>query len=118
MAAAWAAIGAARNGAAAAIAKRQTIAFGLGDPRWMARILDETWQQLPTLEGPYEFGRNEAGVTMYGVVRGPEYVRALRQVAEALGVRILDHIPALELLLHTDGTVAGARGVLRQLHEE
>ena len=151
MAAAWAAIGAARDGAsvvlvdkgyvgtsgvtatavpghwfvppdahkrAAAIAERQAIAFGLGDPRWMARILDETWQQLPTLEGHYEFGRNEAGVTMYGAVRGPEYMRALRRVAESLGVRILDHSPALELLLHTDGAVAGARGVRRQLHQE
>lgn len=53
----------------------------------------------------------------YGALRGPEYLRALRQVAEARGVRILDQSPALELLLHGDGSVAGARGIRRQLQE-
>jgi succinate dehydrogenase/fumarate reductase flavoprotein subunit len=151
MAAAWAAIGAAREGAsvvlvdkgyvgtsgvtatagpghwfvppdpaqrAAAIAQRQAIAFGLADPRWMARILDETWRQLPKIEGYYEFGINDEGVKLYGAVRGPEYMRALRQLAEALGVQILDQSPALELLLHSDGSVAGARGVHRQKNRE
>jgi succinate dehydrogenase/fumarate reductase flavoprotein subunit len=149
MAAAWAAIGAARAGAsvvlvdkgyvgtsgvtatagpghwfvapagrARAIAERQAIAFGLGDPSWMARILEQTWQLLPTLERYYEFGINERGVKMYGAVRGPEYMRALRHQAEALSVRIFDQSPALELLRHADGSVAGARGVRRQKGEE
>jgi succinate dehydrogenase/fumarate reductase flavoprotein subunit len=150
MAAAWAAIGAAREGAevvlvdkgyvgtsgvtatagpghwfippdpdkrAAAIATREKIAFGLGDTRWMGRIIDEAYRQLPTLAGHYTFGVNDAGVTLYGAVRGPEYMRALRQLAESLGVRILDQSPALELLLHADGSVAGARGVRRQKNE-
>jgi succinate dehydrogenase/fumarate reductase flavoprotein subunit len=103
---------------AAAIAQRQAVAFGLADPRWMARTMDETWRQLPTLEGHYEFGTNEAGVKLYGAVRGPEYMRALRRLAEGLGVRILDHSPALELLLHCDGSVAGARGLHRQRNAE
>ncbi|MDB4974199.1 MAG: oxidoreductase [Myxococcaceae bacterium] len=98
----------------AAIAQREAIAFGLGDARWMARILDQTFRQLPTLEGYYKFGINDDGVKMYGPVRGPEYMRALRQVAESLGVRIVDQSPALELLLHGDGSVAGARGIQRQ----
>lgn len=151
MAAAWAAISAARAGAtvvivdkgyvgtsgvtavagpghwfvppdperrAAAISQREAIAFGLADTRWMARVLDETYRQLPTLEGHYEFGINDAGIKMYGAVRGPEYMRALRQLAESLGVRILDQSPAIELLLHADGSVAGARGVRRQKGEE
>lgn len=147
MAACWAAIAAARDGAAvalfdkgyvgasgvtatagpghwfvppdpekraAAIAQREAIAYGLGDARWMARILDQTFRQLPTLEGYYKFGINDAGVKLYGPVRGPEYMRALRQLAESLGVRIFDQSPALELLLHADGSVAGVRGIQRQ----
>jgi succinate dehydrogenase/fumarate reductase flavoprotein subunit len=150
MAAAWAAVSAARAGAAvvmvdkgyvgtsgvtatagpghwfvppdpgqraAAIAQREAIAFGLADTRWMARVLEETYRQLPTLEGRYEFSVNEAGVKMYGAVRGPEYMRALRRLAESLGVRILDQSPAIELLLHADGSVAGARGIRRQKAE-
>ncbi len=112
MAAAWAAIGAARDGASVvlvdkgyvgtsgvtatagpghwfvapadrprAIAERQAIAFGLGDPDWMARILEQTWRELPALERHYRFGVNEQGVKLYGAVRGPEYMRALRAVA-------------------------------------
>jgi succinate dehydrogenase/fumarate reductase flavoprotein subunit len=103
---------------AAAISQREAIAFGLADTRWMARVLDETYRQLPTLEGHYKFSINDAGIKMYGAVRGPEYMRALRQLAESLGVRILDQSPAIELLLHSDGSVAGARGVRRQKGEE
>lgn len=44
-------------------------------------------------------------------------MRALRQKVQSLGVRILDHSPALELLRHTDGSVAGAQGYRRQAGE-
>jgi succinate dehydrogenase/fumarate reductase flavoprotein subunit len=151
MAAAWAAIAAARAGAsvilvdkgyvgtsgvtatagpnhwfvppnaekrASAIAGRQAIASGLGDPEWMARIIDQTWRLLPGLEGYYKFNPNDAGIKPYGAVRGPEYMRALRQLAEALGVRILDQSPALELLRHKDGAIAGAQGIRRQTGED
>ena len=149
MAAAWAAISAARSGAsvalldkgyvgtsgvtatagpghwfvapadrARAIAERQAIAFGLADPEWMERILEQTWRELPGLERHYTFGVNDLGVKMYGAVRGPEYMRALRAVALEHGVQILDHSPALELLLYDDGSVAGARGVRRQKGQE
>ena len=150
MAAAWAAIGAAREGAsvtlvdkgyvgtsgvtatagpghwfvppdaekrAAAIAQREAIAFGLGETDWMARIIDQTYRTLPTLAPFYKFCLNDAGQTVYGAVRGPEYMRALRQMTESLGVRILDHSPALELLRHADGAVAGAQGYRRQAGE-
>ena len=151
MAAAWAAIGAAREGAAvtlvdkgylgtsgvtatagpnhwfippdagkrgSAIAQRQAIACGLAEPEWMERIIDETWRQLPTLERFYKFGVNDSGVKMYGAVRGPEYMRALRQMVESLGVRILDQSPALGLLRRKDGSIAGAQGVRRQTGED
>ncbi|MDX2270349.1 MAG: FAD-binding protein [Cyanobacteriota bacterium] len=87
---------------------------GLADPGWMARVLDTTWRILPTLASYYPFPVDDQGITQYRALRGPEYLRALRQMAEDLGVRILDHSPALELLLHRDGSVAGARGIRRQ----
>ncbi len=150
MAAAWAAISAAREGASvtlvdkgyvgtsgvtatagpghwfvppapgkreAAIAQREAIAFGLGDTRWMARIIETVYENLPKLSSFYKFGVNDQGVTLYGAVRGPEYMRALRQQAEALGVTILDQSPALELLQHHDGSIAGAAGIRRQTGE-
>jgi L-aspartate oxidase len=49
----------------------------------MARVLEETWRQLPT----------------------------------RLGVSIVDQSPALELLLHSDGSIAGAHGIHRQKNE-
>jgi succinate dehydrogenase/fumarate reductase flavoprotein subunit len=151
MAAAWAAIGAARGGAqvvlvdkgfvgssgvtatagpnhwwvppdpelrAAAVEKRDAQALGLAERRWMHAILDATWRNLPQLAGYYPFAPDGSGRTYYSGVRGPEYMRALRRYAEDLGVRILDHHPALELLLHPDGSAAGARGYARlQRHD-
>jgi succinate dehydrogenase/fumarate reductase flavoprotein subunit len=97
---------------AQAIAKRDAAGLGLSDPRWMARILETTWRTLPTLARHYRFGRNDAGEIQYRALRGPEYLAALRTLTQEAGVTILDHTPALELLRHDDGSVAGA-GVWR-----
>jgi succinate dehydrogenase/fumarate reductase flavoprotein subunit len=146
MAACWAAIGAARAGAAvvlvdkgfvgtsgvtatagpghwfvppdpalraAAIEKRHQGAFGLAERAWAERVLETTWRSLPQLAAYYPFSRDGSGKTFYAGVRGPEYLRALRHYAIDLGVRILDHHPALELLTHDDGAVAGAAGYAR-----
>lgn len=99
----------------AAIRERLRRAYGLADPDWMARIIETTWQTLPTLSPYYAFPRDHEGRTYYRGLRGPEYLRALRQQAEHAGVRVLDHSPALELLQHADGCVVGARGVQRQV---
>src|SRR6478752_8953330 len=99
-----------------AIDKRMAIAHGLGDPGWMERIIDTTWRVLPTLSKYYRFNVNDRGQTAYNALRGPEYLRALRNAALDAGVTILDQSPALELLLHDDGSVAGASGVRRQEH--
>jgi len=98
----------------AAIAARNLGAAGLGDPHWMAAVIDLTWRVLPTLASHYDFPRNEAGAVQYRGLRGPEYLRALRRLAIELGVRVLDHWPALELLRDGDGLISGARGVQRQ----
>jgi succinate dehydrogenase/fumarate reductase flavoprotein subunit len=97
-----------------AIAQRTARALGLGDPRWMERVIDMTWRTLPTLAPYYAFPTDERGQTQYRGLRGPEYLRALRQWASGLGVRILDHHPALELIADRDGAVVGANGVRRQ----
>lgn len=97
-----------------AIANRQKTGFGLNEPQWMSRILAKTWESLPTLHGFYDFSKDDAGATRYRELRGPEYMRALRKRVDGLGVRVLDHCPAIELLQRVDGSVSGARGIRRQ----
>ena len=101
------------DGRDAAIREREAVAEGLAERRWMARVLDETWRTLPTLAAHYAFPRDEAGAVQYRNLRGPEYMRAMRRLALRSGVRILDGHPALELLLHADGSAAGAAGIER-----
>ena len=101
------------DGRDAAIREREALAEGLAERRWMARVLDETWRTLPTLAAHYAFPRNEAGRVQYRNLRGPEYMRAMRRLVLRSGVRILDGHPALELLLHADGSAAGAAGIDR-----
>ncbi|WP_201835804.1 FAD-dependent oxidoreductase [Microvirga zambiensis] len=101
-----------------AIRNRLKAGLGLNDPRWMARTLDKTWEALPGLADFYTFSRDPDGVVQYRALRGPEYMRALRNLVDSLGVTILDHSPALELLQRPDGSVAGARGIRRQTGED
>jgi L-aspartate oxidase len=99
------------------VRQRALAGAGLADPRWMHRILDTTWRHLPTIASHYRFSTDRSGATAYRALRGPEYLRALRALVDEAGVRVLDHHPALELLLHADGSVAGAQGVaLRSGH--
>jgi succinate dehydrogenase/fumarate reductase flavoprotein subunit len=97
----------------AAIEERHARSCGLAEREWMARIIEATWRTLPELAGYYPFAGDGRGGTFYSGLRGPEYLRALRRYALARGVRILDHHPALELLVHADGAVAGASGFAR-----
>ena len=145
MAAAWAAISAAREGAEVvlvdkgfvgtsgvtatggpnhwwvppgpgreeAIERRFATSFDLAEREWMARIIDTTWRNLPELAPYYAFDTDGRDGTYYSGLRGPEYMRALRHFAIDSGVRIYDHHPALELLVHDDGSVAGAAGFAR-----
>jgi succinate dehydrogenase/fumarate reductase flavoprotein subunit len=103
---------------AEAISRRQSTAFGLADSEWMERILDTTWRTLPTIAGYYDFPTDDSGAVHYRSLRGPEYMRAMRRLAQDSGVRILDQSPARELLLHSDGSAAGARGLQRQQGRE
>ncbi|OCR23823.1 oxidoreductase [Pseudomonas syringae] len=99
---------------ASAIEKRLTTAYGLADPRFMARALDTTWNSLPGIADYYAFPQDEHGVTQYRGLRGPEYMRGMRRLVQDSGVTLLDQSPALQLLRDEHGAVAGASGWRRQ----
>ncbi|GBR02828.1 FAD-dependent oxidoreductase [Acetobacter oeni] len=97
-----------------AVSRRLAAAQGLGDPVWMMRIIERTYETLPSISSHYRYEPDDNGVIRWHALRGPEYLRALRQKVVAAGVRILDHAPAAGLLKDSAGIVTGAHGVLRQ----
>jgi succinate dehydrogenase/fumarate reductase flavoprotein subunit len=95
-------------------ASREALGGFLSERRWMDRVLDTTYANVDRLAlWGYPFPRDEAGQPAKRSLQGPEYMRLMRKRVKAAGVRILDHSPALELLLD-DGGVAGAAGISRQ----
>lgn len=91
---------------------------GLADKAWMAGVLDETWRQLAQLaDWGYPFPIEDDGLQHRANLRGPDYMHFLRRQLKRAGVRLLDHSPALELLVG-DGQVAGAAGRSRQLQQD
>jgi succinate dehydrogenase/fumarate reductase flavoprotein subunit len=82
---------------------------------WGHRVLDQTYLNVNNLaDWGYPFPLDEHGVTRRTSLQGPEYMRMMRRRVQKAGIQILDHSPALELLLDEHGTVAGAAGVRRQ----
>lgn len=99
---------------AIAIGRRLERGFGLAKADWVERMVDETHVQLGRLaEWGYAFAYDDRGVTYRGALRGPDYMQILRRRLLNLGVRLIDHSPALHLLLTSDGDIAGASGVAR-----
>jgi succinate dehydrogenase/fumarate reductase flavoprotein subunit len=102
----------------AAMASREAAGGYLQSRRWMARVLDETYVQSNRLaEWGYPYPTADDGAPRRNSLQGPEYMRLMRKRTKAAGVTILDHSPALELLVDDSGAVAGASGVRRQ-HED
>ncbi|BCJ49299.1 hypothetical protein Asp14428_07740 [Actinoplanes sp. NBRC 14428] len=54
---------------AAAMAERRSIAAGLADDAWMARVLDETWRRLHAYDLPFPAAVN--GRRPYRTIRAP-----------------------------------------------
>jgi succinate dehydrogenase/fumarate reductase flavoprotein subunit len=99
----------------AAMAGREKMGGYLQDRRWMARTLDCTFAQSNRLaEWGYPYPVDENGKSQRNSLQGPEYMRLMRKRIKAAGVTILDHSPALELLVDDNGAVAGATGLRRQ----
>jgi succinate dehydrogenase/fumarate reductase flavoprotein subunit len=100
---------------AAVIERRLARSFGLARADWIERMVDETHVQLGRLaEWGYTFARDDRGIIYRGALRGPDYMQILRRRLLKLGARLLDHSPALHLLLTSDGEVAGASGLTRE----
>lgn len=98
----------------AIVLARQPIAFGLSDPAWGYKVFDQTYAQLDLMaRWGFEWPRNSEGKQYRGSLRGPTVMHFLREVLVKNGVTILDHSPALELLI-SEGVAAGARGVNKQ----
>ena len=98
----------------AAIARRQSLNGGLAEPRWVDRTLDMAWRRLHTLAAwGYKFPSDDSGKPYLNNLRGPDYMAFMRRRVLRAGVAILDHHPALELLVDS-GVVAGAAGIDRQ----
>jgi succinate dehydrogenase/fumarate reductase flavoprotein subunit len=107
------------DGREAAMAERDRVGGGLSDPGWMARVLEETWRRFPEVAADLAHPSPVLRLPNLPpfsrpVIEGPVLGRALRRRAARIGVRILDHSPALELLVDDDGAVRGAAGVRRQ----
>jgi succinate dehydrogenase/fumarate reductase flavoprotein subunit len=97
------------------IERRLARGFGLARGDWVERMIDETHVQLGRLaEWGYTFARDDHGVIYRGALLGPDYMQILRRRLLKAGVRLLDHSPALHLLLTSDHEVAGASGLTRE----
>ncbi|MBI3215687.1 MAG: FAD-binding protein [Mycobacterium sp.] len=94
----------------AAMAAREALGGNLAERDWMNRVIDETrsrMDELATVQR-YPFPVDSFGRPIRNDLQGPEYMRRQRARVQRLGVRILDHTPALELLVDDDGVVSGA----------
>jgi succinate dehydrogenase/fumarate reductase flavoprotein subunit len=98
-----------------AMASREALGGYLADRTWMQRVLDQTYSNVNLLaEWGYPFPTDEEGKPYRRSLQGPEYMRLMRRQIKRAGVQILDHSPALQLLVDENGAVAGATGVHRQ----
>src|SRR5262245_41419178 len=95
-------------------ASRESLGGYLADRAWMDRVLDQTHENVDRLAAwGYPFPVSDTGEAQKRSLQGPEYMRLMRKRIKAAGVTILDHSPALELLVDAE-EVAGAAGVNRQ----
>ncbi|WP_040832346.1 FAD-dependent oxidoreductase [Nocardia jiangxiensis] len=100
---------------AAAKASREELGGYLAEHHWMDRVLDQTYENMDRLarEGRYPFPVDPAtGREIRTGLQGPEYMRRMRIWVRRRGIRIIDHAPALELLVDDAGVVRGAAGHL------
>jgi succinate dehydrogenase/fumarate reductase flavoprotein subunit len=99
-----------------AMASREALGGYLADRRWMARVLDETYDRVNELAevGRYPFPVGPDGTPLRTGLQGPEYMRRQRIRVRRAGVTVLDQSPVTELLTSADDEVAGAAGYQRQ----
>jgi succinate dehydrogenase/fumarate reductase flavoprotein subunit len=99
----------------AAMESREKLGGYLQDRGWMRRVLDRTYEGVNLLaDWGYPFPDDDEGRSRRTSLQGPDYMRLMRSRVRRAGVQIMDHSPALELLVDDEGAVAGARGLRRQ----
>ncbi|MFF4985781.1 FAD-binding protein [Streptosporangium saharense] len=105
-----------RTAREAAMASREGLGGYLAERDWMARVLDQTYENMNELASVarYPFPVGGDGRQIRRGLQGPEYMRRMRLRTRRAGVRILDHSPVTELLLDGEGAVAGAAGFGRR----
>ncbi|MBD2445939.1 FAD-binding protein [Nostoc sp. FACHB-152] len=102
-----------------AMASRESLGGFLANRRWMTRVLDQTFANVNLLaDWGYPFPTDDEGKPYRRSLQGPEYMRLMRRQIKRSGVQIIDHSPALELLVDEEGRVAGATGINRQTSEK
>lgn len=103
-----------------ALTERDALGMNLSERSWMERVLEETWRRWPEVGNTHGYpggaflGMRSPAREGAILCQGPIYLREMRRRVSHSGVRILDHSPALELLIDADGAVCGAAGVQRQ----
>jgi succinate dehydrogenase/fumarate reductase flavoprotein subunit len=103
----------------AAMVSREALGGFLSNRDWMQQVLNQTYTNVNLLgEWGYPFPVDEEGKPYRRSLQGPEYMRLMRKQIKRAGVTILDHSPALQLLIDAEGAVAGATGVNRQTSEK
>lgn len=102
----------------AAMASRELLGGFLAKRDWMTRVLDRTYDNVNSLaDWGYPFRADANGQVIRRSLQGPDYMRFMRKKVRLAGVEILDHSPALELLVDSEGAVAGAAGINRHSGE-
>jgi len=99
---------------AEAKASREALGGHLAEHEWMDRVLDQTYTNINQLsDWGYPYSKGQDGEPERGGVIGPHYMKLMRNIVRKAGVKILDHSPALELLIDDHG-VGGVAGYQRQ----
>lgn len=102
---------------AATVGQRVRLGHGFTEAERVERVLDRTLENLDLLaEWGYDFPSYEDGRPYRGMLRGPDYLRFMRQKLIKARVKVIDHCPVEELLV-SDRAVAGAVARFRRTGE-
>ena len=84
----------------------------LAEREWKERVVDQAKRNLVELaETGFEGLLNENLKLVRSALPGPQYMKHMRTLVKKARVKVLDHAPALNLLVNDSGAVAGAQGV-------
>lgn len=101
--------------------ERYALGGHLAQHAWWERIIEQTWLHASDIYrwGGFEVPEYHDGRAAHGaILQGPEIMKIMRKRVLEVGVTVLDHSPALELLIDETGAVGGARGIQRQENRE